>query len=439
MSSTLDFDIRGGDDQALAEGLALIEAGVEKIRSGGLTPTSDAAAREQIAGIERAGRQVASLQLAALDGVDRSKSWAQDGHTSAKVFVQHVADLSGGEAAHRQRATKALRRLPLFEQAFADGEIGRCQVDRMARAFANTRIRRRLIEDEAAFLAHAKVRKYRWFDTHLAEWTRLADEDGAEQASERAERKRNFRLDKDFDSNWTIFGNMSSLDGAELSDIFDAFVDAEWRADWDTARALEGDDASLDDLPRSPAQRRADALLAMAKQAAATHPDANRPDSTTNLLIDHTTFERELAKLAGLPVEPDTPGREDFICETLSGHNVSPREAVLNALHNHIRRVVLGSDSVVIDQGRRQRLFTGAAKLAIWFSDNHCFHPSCDRHGQGIQADHTFPWENGGHTNPANGGPACGWHNRWKQTGYRVHRDQTGKWHTYRPNGTEIT
>jgi len=41
-------------------------------------------------------------------------------------------------------------------------------------------------------------------------------------------------------------------------------------------------------------------------------------------------------------------------------------------------------------------------------------------------------------TNPANGGPACGFHNRWKQTGYRVHRDPHGNWHTYRPDGTEI-
>ncbi|MCU1354766.1 MAG: endonuclease, partial [Acidimicrobiales bacterium] len=45
----------------------------------------------------------------------------------------------------------------------------------------------------------------------------------------------------------------------------------------------------------------------------------------------------------------------------------------------------------------------------------------------------------GGETNPHNGGPACGRHNRYKQHGYTVHRDPDGPWHTYRPDGTEIT
>ena len=425
-------------DQSLAEGLALIAAGVDKIRACGLEPASDAAAREQTRVIEVAGRQVDALRIEALDGLDRSKVWTTDGHTSPKVFVQHIANLSGREAAGRSKAVRALRRLPLFAQAFADGEIGRCHVDRMARAYANTRVRERLIDDEATFLAHAKVRRYEWFDTHITEWIRLADEDGATQAGERAHRNRNFRLNEDYDGNWDIIGGLGSLDGAEFSDIFNAFVDAEWRADWDTAQALKGDNACELDMPRTHGQRRADALLAMAKQSAATTPDANRPEATTNILIDNETFQRELAKLAGEPVEPETPGRDSFLCETLSGHRVSPTEAVLNALHHHIRRVVIGSDSVVIDQGRRQRLFTGAAKLAVRFSGNRCFHPSCDRHGHHIQADHTTAWTDGGDTNPANGGPACGFHNRWKQTGYRVHRDPHGNWHTYRPDGTEI-
>jgi hypothetical protein len=32
----------------------------------------------------------------------------------------------------------------------------------------------------------------------------------------------------------------------------------------------------------------------------------------------------------------------------------------------------------------------------------------------------------------------CGKHNRDKNHGYRVRRDHTGRWHTYRPDGSEI-
>ena len=32
----------------------------------------------------------------------------------------------------------------------------------------------------------------------------------------------------------------------------------------------------------------------------------------------------------------------------------------------------------------------------------------------------------------------CPKHDRAKNDGYRVFRDEAGQWHTYRPNGTEI-
>ena len=40
---------------------------------------------------------------------------------------------------------------------------------------------------------------------------------------------------------------------------------------------------------------------------------------------------------------------------------------------------------------------------------------------------------------PANGGPACGRHNRIKNRGYTVHRDDDGNWHVHRPDGSELT
>jgi hypothetical protein len=33
----------------------------------------------------------------------------------------------------------------------------------------------------------------------------------------------------------------------------------------------------------------------------------------------------------------------------------------------------------------------------------------------------------------------CGRHNRWKNRGYRTWRDDQGRWHLIRPDGTEMT
>ena len=114
------------------------------------------------------------------------------------------------------------------------------------------------------------------------------------------------------------------------------------------------------------------------------------------------------------------------------------------ALLWHVRRVVVGADGVVLDMGRRRRLFTGARQLAVRLANRTCYWPGCNVPVTQCQTDHLDSWSptgdrGGGSTNPGNGGPACGKHNRYKQQGFTVWRDPAGRWHTYRPDGTEVT
>ena len=105
---------------------------------------------------------------------------------------------------------------------------------------------------------------------------------------------------------------------------------------------------------------------------------------------------------------------------------------------------MIGADSVVIDLGRTQRLFTGSARLAAQLANTECFWPGCHVPVSQCQIDHLTPFTErddgggGGSTNPGNGGPACGKHNRHKEAGYTVWRDPTGRWHVHRPDGTRI-
>ncbi|HEY5927823.1 MAG TPA: hypothetical protein VIV11_39325, partial [Kofleriaceae bacterium] len=103
-----------------------------------------------------------------------------------------------------------------------------------------------------------------------------------------------------------------------------------------------------------------------------------------------------------------------------------------------VRRVVVDSAGVVINMGRRRRLFTGNARQAILLQSSRCVVAGCAAPIRHCQADHLTEWGRLGHTNGPNGAPLCGRHNRVKNTGYRVHRDDHGFWHTYRPDGTEI-
>jgi hypothetical protein len=142
------------------------------------------------------------------------------------------------------------------------------------------------------------------------------------------------------------------------------------------------------------------------------------------------------SRFDGNPPKPfDIDG---FRCETIDGDPLEPYEAFANSLVNQIRRVVVDAKGVVIDLGRA-RFFTGAARDAVQLAgDGECDWKGCWVKASMCETDHLHEHGRGGRTCPGNGAPCCGRHNRWKQKGYRVWRDDTGTIHITRPDGSEI-
>ncbi len=408
----------------------------------GLEPVDGRDAIVVIAELERFARRVDAAKAALVGAVDRSGVFRDDRHASAKVMVRHVAKLANPEASRRARVAKALRDLPVLAAAWRAGEVGSDQVARIARVHANVRVRRQLIAAEEVFLRRAQADDYRAFDLWVTGWVSRTDADGTCDQSQRSHTNRTAALVQEYDRGWRLRANGGELDGLEMREVFDYFIDAEFRIDWEKCVAEHGDAASVDKLARTDAQRRFDALAAIFARAASTPPGGTRPSIVTNIVIDWDTYQRELARLAGAqPPEPDPTNDTSFRCSSIDGHPLGPTEAVAGSLLGHVRRVVIGADSVVIDLSRRSRLFRGSAALAARLSSTTCYWPGCHVPASHCQIDHLTPYNDrgsGGETNPANGGPACGRHNRAKQHGYAAWRDPTGSWHTTRPDGTEI-
>jgi hypothetical protein len=184
-----------------------------------------------------------------------------------------------------------------------------------------------------------------------------------------------------------------------------------------------------------------DALHAIFLAAAATTPGSKAPDPVVNIVVDQTTFEAALAAMAAetplsdvMPPVRDPTARR---CETIRGTPVDPCDAVTAALIGHTRRVVFDSQSCTINLGVARRLFRGTSRLAVWLQGTRCLWPGCGL--PHCQIDHTQPWSVDGPTDQENAGPVCGRHNRWKTRGYHTWRDTCGRWHVYRPDGSEIT
>ena len=77
-------------------------------------------------------------------------------------------------------------------------------------------------------------------------------------------------------------------------------------------------------------------------------------------------------------------------------------------------------------------------RQAVQLTASTCVWPGCNVVVGRCQIDHVDDWQHLGPTAARNGAVLCGKHNRDKNRGYRVRRDPAGRWHTYRPDGSEI-
>ena len=226
--------------------------------------------------------------------------------------------------------------------------------------------------------------------------------------------------------------------------MFARYLDAEWRTDWEWTTDRYGPEACRSLMPRTDAQRRADAMTRIFADAAARDPGAVAPEPLVSIHLDHTTFtelmvEAELFPERTLdPLERYRSVVTDRRCETDHGDTVEPRAALQLALEGHVRFVIHDDAGVPIRWGRQRRLFPKAARDAVLSQSWRCTHPGCRVRARRSHADHTLDFARGGLTDPANGNPRCPRHNLLKNRGYTVHRDRHGHWHTYRPDGTEI-
>ena len=389
-------------------------------------------------------RSVEAEMAVVVDALHTSKAHVCDRHGSVRALLRGELRWSDAEITHRQRTAKLLADMPMVVEALGEGVVGVSQTRLLARVHANPRCGHLLAGDSQLMLGLARTLSFNDFELCVRRWEQLADQDGAHRDAEATHQHRYAGL-VERDGVGYLVGQGGALDTAEMMEIWQRFCDAEFTADWEAAAAEIGDGATGADMARTGTQRRWDALLQVFRAAASTPANAQRPEPTVNIVIDIETFEDALARMRIIPLRDESPipsvrcaTTNVRRCETADGTLVTPSEAVMAALHGHVRRVVFDSAGNVIDLGRRRRLFAGAARDAVRLQASRCTWPGCCVTAGHCNADHTTDWQHGGTTRPTNGGPLCPKHDRAKNDGYRVHRDNTGQWHTYRPDGTEI-
>jgi hypothetical protein len=441
------------------------------------------------AAIERVHRALEAASAAAFNAVDERRLYRTDGHRTAQAFLQASVNVSDRERNDRLHIARLVKLCPQVAGLLAEGTLPVGHAVALGLLVANERLDPdRLLAALSGFLLYGSLLPHDAFAKRVREWGRLNDPDGSRPDADASHRNRNVRLTNVLDA-FILEGRFGNVQGVKMAAILNKFIDIESDRDWQEARAIHGDETCMRHLRRNSAQRRADALEAIFL-AAIGEGDAANIDIIINIVTDAETFTEtagEAADAAAAPAEaavadtvpdtespgadvsdadvphadetpdsdaPDTdvsatdpapaPFRMRRFCHTLDGVEIDPRAAVRAAIDGHIRAVVVDGRGVIIDQGRKQRLFRGNARVAAQIQaglDNlhRCSWPACRARPRHI--DHGIEWASAdaGRTDLVNSNLPCNHHNLWKHRhGYTVRRDGDGILRTYRPDGTEL-
>jgi len=350
-------------------------------------------------------RAFESLDARFVAALDRSGAATTAGHRNTAAMLSAVGNEARREARRRVRIGRTLSGCAVVAEAFASGQISAAHVS----VFADLRAPRfadRLAEDEALLVRYAGELDWDGFVALVARWKELADASEAEARDASDDRARELHLATSFRGrgilNATLTPLARGLVGGELDRLEDALFQAEWNA---AVERLGDGNVTPADLARSPAQRRHDALVAMAERSAATPAASGEPRYLLYVHATQAELEAAIIEATGHTAPPPTDPAVLWR-ELDDGTPISRATLARLAVHAHVRRVVWDPAGEILDFGRARRFFTPSQREAIAVRDRWCA-CGCGLGARRCHADHRIEWRHEGLTDIANGQPLC--------------------------------
>ena len=416
---------------------------VEGLDSAGLDVggLDNAGLTERFRSLELQARRVEAEMAAMIAEGQRRGVYGDDCHLSMKGWLKANANWSNSQTFRRRRVARLIEAFPQVGDMLRDGHIGVAQTEELARVHANPRVVEQFTMSIGVLLNLCEQLSFEDAQVCLKRWETLADLNGAHNDREMSRTARTATVTELDGALFLKASGGSAEDAAEIVAIFDAAVEAEFQTDVAERARLHGSDAPASLLPRSDAQRRFDAMQTIFRKSVSVPDGATPPKPLVNIIIDQRSFEDALFA-HGYGPNPDDLTELDLSqrhCETSTGIAVLPDVALRAALIGHVRRVVIDSAGVVVNMGRKQRLFTGSAREAAKLMAHRCGFAGCDIPATYAEVDHLDEWgRDDGNTDQDNAGINCKTHNRAKHRGFRAERQPNGQIVFYKPDGTAM-
>jgi hypothetical protein len=337
-----------------------------------------------------------------------TEEYELDGSVTPIDWIRIHCHMTGPQAANYVAAGEHFDELPNTVVAMAEGKVGFGHIVVMARtsnALAMSPTAR--VFDEQRLLAKAldnTVGKFHYICRHLRH---AADPKGVTAAEVDLVENRSLHIGSDDDG------------AVYLSGVFDPVGGAAIRTALEPLARRSGAD---DDRPYD--RRMADALVDVAMHHLDNGLVPQNGSQRTHLQV--TTSLETLRALDGAPA-----------AELEFSLPISAKAVERLACDCSITRILLNSDSVVIDVGRAKRVISGPARKALNVRDRGCTWPGCDRPATWTSGHHLKHWIHGGTNEPDNLTLLCYRHHWMVHEGnWQILRGDDGRMVTIPPTVT---
>ena len=294
----------------------------------------------------------------------QTDEYDEQGFDSPISWLKESCHMPGGAAADRVCAGEQLERLGESRAALGMGEIGFAHFALIAHTSAA--VGERL--DEARLLRQARKRSVASFRNACMHARHAADADGFVDEEKQGVEARSLTMSTADDGTVLLNCILDKVGGAAVRTALEPL-----------ARRAGKDDDRLRD------RRLADAFVDLAMHAL----DTGLVPQRTHLSV--TTSLETLLGLTGAPA-----------AEMEFSLPISAKAVERLACDCSVTRILLGSDSTVIDVGRARRVISGPQRKALKVRDGGCVVPGCDRPASWTEGHHLVHWIHNGPGDLAN-------------------------------------
>ena len=336
-----------------------------------------------------------------------------DGLKSMKQWLRSHGRLSGSAVTGLVKAGRVQEHLPAVAAACAAGHITADQVEVLAQITTPAALDKAaaagvdLPEIEAALVAVAVEAPHRDLQKAVGAYLVALDPDGPEPDPTEG---RSLSMVQHPDGSWTGGFDLDAVGGEKVATALEAIA-AKSRCAGDT---------------RTRAQRLGDALVQLA--------DLHLASGELPLL---RTVKPHVGVLIGIEDLVD-PAEPSGVATTALGATISAARARMLTCDGNVTRIVIGPDSVPMELGRTYRVVPPHLRRAVELRDKTCVFTGCSAPAWWCDVHHVLHWGDGGETCLENSALLCERHHTKVHHGFRIERDPDGRWHTYRPDGSEI-